>query len=133
MLNIHISSFPYAKGVPSPPHNHGCGFVFDCRGIENPGLLPQLAIQTGLDKEVQHFLLETTKMPSFLSAVNSLIYITVEKYLERGFSDLSINFGCTGGRHRSVFAAESTAHSLRQKYGKDVNVTINHTTIQVVR
>lgn len=129
MLNIHINSFPYAKGVPKPPHHHGCGFVFDCRGIENPGLLPELAVQTGLDKEVQDFLLKTTEMPIFLKGIDSLVSITVNKYLERGFSDLSINFGCTGGRHRSVFAAESTANSLREKYGEAVKVILKHTNI----
>jgi RNase adaptor protein for sRNA GlmZ degradation len=52
-----------------------------------------------------------------------LIDINVENYLERGFSNLQINFGCTGGQHRSVYAAEQTARHLRNKYKLKVQLT----------
>lgn len=95
MLTIHVNSFSYAKGIPAPRHDHGCGFVFDCRGIENSGLLPNLAPQTGLDTQVQSFLMGNTSMPDFLSAIETITEISVAKYLERGFTDLSINLGRT--------------------------------------
>lgn len=129
MLTIHVNSFSYAKGIPAPPHGHGCGFVFDCRGIENPGLLPELSPQTGLDFDVQYFLTGKTTMPDFLIAIKTIIDISVTKYLERGFTDLSINFGCTGGRHRSVYAAETITNYLRNKNTGPVKVMTVHTNI----
>lgn len=62
-------------------------------------------------------------MDKYLNSVWDLIDITVEAYLQRGFSNLMINFGCTGGQHRSVFAAEQTARHLRNKYKVKVNLT----------
>jgi RNase adaptor protein for sRNA GlmZ degradation len=57
-----------------------------------------------------------------------LIDITVEDYLKRDFKHLQINFGCTGGQHRSVYAAEQTARHLRNKY--KVKVVLHHTNEQ---
>ena len=64
-------------------------------------------------------------MNTFLNSVWDLIDITVENYLSRDFTDLQINFGCTGGQHRSVFAAEQTARHLKNKY--KVKVILAHT------
>ena len=63
-------------------------------------------------------------MNTFLNSVWDLIDISVENYLERDFEHLSINFGCTGGQHRSVYASEQTARHLRNKY--KVKVELNH-------
>ncbi|HMP92963.1 MAG TPA: RNase adapter RapZ [Phnomibacter sp.] len=62
------------------------------------------------------FLEQHTRMPAFLNSVWDLIDINVEDYLKRGFTHLAVNFGCTGGQHRSVYAAEQTARHLRNKY-----------------
>jgi RNase adaptor protein for sRNA GlmZ degradation len=64
-------------------------------------------------------------MNTFLNSVWDLIDITVEDYLARDFKSLQINFGCTGGQHRSVFAAEQTARHLKNKY--KVKVVLAHT------
>ena len=64
-------------------------------------------------------------MNSFLNSVWDLIDINIEDYLQRGFENLQINFGCTGGQHRSVFAAEQTARHLRNKY--KLNLELQHT------
>jgi RNase adaptor protein for sRNA GlmZ degradation len=64
-------------------------------------------------------------MNEFLNSVWDLIDITVEAYLRRDFSHLMISFGCTGGQHRSVYAAEQTARHLRNKY--KVKVNLSHT------
>lgn len=95
------------------------------RGILNPGRFDEYKTQTGKDKPVQDFLEQRTKMNEFLNSVWDLIDITVEQYLKRGFSHLMINFGCTGGQHRSVYAAEQTARHLRNKY--KVKVKLEHT------
>jgi aminoglycoside/choline kinase family phosphotransferase len=124
-LLIEVNSFSYKKGIPVDPSENGGGFVFDMRGILNPGRFDEYKILTGKDKPVQDFLEQRTKMNEFLNSVWDLIDINVEDYLKRGFSNLMINFGCTGGQHRSVYAAEQTARHLRNKY--KVKVKLEHT------
>ncbi len=124
-LVIEINSFSYRNGIPVCNNESGGGYVFDMRGILNPGRFDDYKKLSGLDKPVQDFLNERTKMVSFLNSVWEVVDISVENYLERGFEHLSINFGCTGGQHRSVFAAEQTAKHLQEKY--KVKVELTHT------
>jgi len=124
-LVITINSFSYKKGIPADDSENGGGFVFDMRGILNPGRVEEHKKQSGLDKPVQDFLEQRTKMNTYLNSVWDLIDITVEDYLKRGFTSLHINFGCTGGQHRSVYAAEQTARHLRNKY--KVKSVLEHT------
>jgi aminoglycoside/choline kinase family phosphotransferase len=124
-LVITINSFSYKKGIPADDSENGGGFVFDMRGILNPGRVEEHKKQSGLDKPVQDFLEQRTKMNTYLNSVWDLIDITVEDYLKRGFTSLHINFGCTGGQHRSVYAAEQTARHLRNKY--KVKTVLEHT------
>lgn len=124
-LVIQVSSFSYKKGIPIDESENGGGFVFDMRGILNPGRFEDYKKLSGLDKPVQDFLEQRTKMNEFLNSVWDLIDITVEDYLKRDFKSLMINFGCTGGQHRSVYAAEQTARHLRNKY--KVKVQLQHT------
>jgi aminoglycoside/choline kinase family phosphotransferase len=122
-LAIEIISFSYKKGIPKDETENGGGFVFDMRGILNPGRFDDYKTLSGNDKSVQDFLEQRTKMNEYLNSVWDLIDINVENYLERGFSNLQINFGCTGGQHRSVYAAEQTARHLRNKYKLKVQLT----------
>ncbi|MFL9481565.1 phosphotransferase [Chitinophagaceae bacterium LWZ2-11] len=124
-LVIKINSFSYKKGIPADESENGGGFVFDMRGILNPGRFDEYKKLSGKNKPVQDFLEQRTKMNEFLNSVWDLIDITVQEYLKRGFENLMINFGCTGGQHRSVYAAEQTARHLRNKY--KVKVELNHT------
>ena len=125
-LNIEIHSFSYKKGgIPKDISENGGGFVFDCRGILNPGRIEEYKIQTGNDIGVQEFLETKTEMPKFLKAIQALISISIENYLSRGFENLQINFGCTGGQHRSVYSAIKTAEFIKNQY-PDAVVTINH-------
>lgn len=124
-LVIKVNSFSYRKGIPADESENGGGFVFDMRGILNPGRFDEYKTLSGKDKSVQDFLEQRTRMNEFLNSVWDLIDITVEEYLRRGFSNLAINFGCTGGQHRSVYAAEQTARHLRNKY--KVKVELDHT------
>jgi aminoglycoside/choline kinase family phosphotransferase len=123
-LVIDVNSFSYKKGIPPDHSENGGGFVFDMRGILNPGRFDDYKTLTGKDKSVQDFLEQRTRMNEFLNSVWDLIDINVEDYLKRGFKHLMINFGCTGGQHRSVYAAEQTARHLRNKY--KVKVELNH-------
>lgn len=124
-LHITINSFSYKKGIPKDNSDNGGGYVFDMRGILNPGRFDEYKQLSGQDKPVQDFLEQRTKMNTFLNSVWDLVDITVEDYIKRGFSSLMINFGCTGGQHRSVYAAEQTARHLRNKF--KVPVTLTHT------
>lgn len=124
-LVIDVNSFSYKKGIPPDNTENGGGFVFDMRGILNPGRFDEYKTLTGKDKSVQDFLEQRTKMNEYLNSVWDLIDIMVENYLQRDFSHLMINFGCTGGQHRSVYAAEQTARHLRNKY--KVKVQLTHT------
>lgn len=125
-LHIALQSFSYKKGIPQDDSGNGGGFVFDCRGIYNPGRIDQYKTQSGLDAEVQEFLRTQTEMNSFLAYIYKVLDITLENYLEREFQNLSISFGCTGGQHRSVFATEKTAEYLAKNY-PTVVITKQHT------
>lgn len=125
-LTIDIHSFSYKKGgIPKDLTGNGGGFAFDCRGILNPGRIEEYKVQTGRDLSVQEYLETKTEMPRFLQLVQDMISITIENYLERGFEHLQINFGCTGGQHRSVYCAERTAAFIREKYPQ-ANAVVHH-------
>lgn len=124
-LIVKVKSFSYKKsGIPKDDSGNGGGFAFDCRGILNPGRFEPYKKITGREKEVIDFLEQQTKMPEFMNNVFNIVDISVEDYLTRGFDILAINFGCTGGQHRSVYAAEQTARHLRNKY--KVKVELEH-------
>ncbi len=123
-LQITINSFSYKNGIPKDKSSHGGGFVFDCRGILNPGRFSAYKHLTGHDAPVQDFLKQETKMQEFLNHVFGIVSINVDDYLARGFDHLSVSFGCTGGQHRSVFAAEQLGAYLSNRY--NIPVTISH-------
>lgn len=125
-MNINVRSFSYKKGgIPEDKSGNGGGFVFDCRGILNPGRFEEYKKLTGRDQPVIDFLESNTEIETFLTAVFKLIDINIQDYLSRGFANLEINFGCTGGQHRSVYSADRTAEYIRKKY-PEVNVTLEH-------
>ncbi len=124
-LNINIRSFSYKKGIPNDETGNGGGFVFDCRGILNPGRIQEYKTLTGRDKTVIDYLETQTRIFEFLEAAYMLVDLTVEEYLTRGFSNLEINFGCTGGQHRSVYSAEVMAKHIEEKF-PEVNVIVTH-------
>ncbi|HRP32440.1 MAG TPA: RNase adapter RapZ [Agriterribacter sp.] len=123
-LVVHINSFSYRRGIPESNDGNGGGFVFDCRGIFNPGRFDAFKTLTGRDKEVQEFLLHKSEMPAFLQYVYGMVDISVSDYIKRNFENLTVNFGCTGGQHRSVFAADSLAKHLQEKFG--VTIVLHH-------
>ena len=124
-LVVTINSFSYKKGIPDDLTENGGGYVFDMRGILNPGRIEVYKTQSGLDKPVKDFLEQQTDMPLFLNGVFSVVDISVSEYIKRGFASLMVNFGCTGGQHRSVYAAEALARHLRNKF--KVKINLSHT------
>lgn len=122
-LLVTIYSFSYKYGIPKDKTGHGGGYVFDCRGILNPGRYKIYKCLTGKDRTVQEFINQETRMPDFLEHVYALVALNIDDYLSRGFEQLSISFGCTGGQHRSVYAAEQLAAWVKSHYAVDVQVT----------
>lgn len=123
-LAVTISSFSYKGIFPEDNSGNGGGYIFDCRGIPNPGREERFREQTGLDREVGEFLESKPESREFLSHIFSIADMHVENYLSRHFTHLSFSFGCTGGRHRSVWCAERLAAHLHEKY--DLHIEISH-------
>jgi len=124
-LNVTIHSFSYKEGIPKDYSGNGGGFVFDCRSLENPGRYPEYKNSTGLDENVISFLNEKSDVKDFLNSVYAIVDESVRNYVRRDFYSLMINFGCTGGQHRSVYCAENLVKHLRDNF--DVLVDVNHT------
>lgn len=123
-LVVKICSFSYKRSIPKDDTENGGGFMFDMRGILNPGRFAEYKHLTGRDKEVKDFLEQRTRITDFLNSVFDIIDISVEDYIKRDFSSLMVSFGCTGGQHRSVYAADALARHLKNKF--NVKIELNH-------
>lgn len=124
-LTVKVFSFSYKKGYPEDLTGNGGGFMFDCRGMHNPGRYEQYKPLTGLDKDVRDFLEERGEVQDFVAKCISLVSPTVARYESRGFRSLQVGFGCTGGRHRSVYCAQAFAEELSRRF-PGVKVSLRH-------
>ena len=125
-LTVTVNSFSYKKGIPHDLTVNGGGFVFDCRALPNPGREKQYRELNGKDELVIRYLENHPETEEFKRNVYALIDASVDNYIERNFTHLMVNFGCTGGQHRSVYFAECMAQHLRLKYPK-IEVIVKHT------
>lgn len=123
-LTVTINSFSYKKGIPEDESGNGGGYVFDCRGMHNPGRYEAYKQLTGLDKPVIDFLEKEGEIQGFLQSAYKLADAHIQDFLKRGFSHVMFSFGCTGGQHRSVYCAQHLAAYVADKYG--VKVKLNH-------
>lgn len=122
-LTVRIFSFSYHQGGPPKDETgNGGGFVFDVRSIPNPGREERFKPLTGRDAPVIEYLEEQESARRFLEHAASLVEGSVSAYQRRGFHNLMVSFGCTGGQHRSVYLAEQLAKRLRERNGVDVVV-----------
>lgn len=121
-LIVSINSFSYMNSLPTDLTGNGGGFVFDCRSLNNPGRYDEYKMLTGKDQPVIDFLSKENDVKVFLRNVYSIVDQTIKNYNERGFKNLMINFGCTGGQHRSVYCAERLAEHLRNQDSIIVNL-----------
>ncbi len=131
-LVVKIVSFAYKRGIPNDPTGNGGGFVFDCRSINNPGKYERYNHFTGLDEPVIRFLEEDGEITTFLNNVYAIVDASVKRYMDRGFTNLMICFGCTGGQHRSVYSAQHVAEHLHQKFGVKVQLTHREQNIEQI-
>lgn len=121
-LTVKVMSFAYKKGIPDDPSGNGGGFVFDCRAVNNPGKYERYKPFTGLDESVINFLEEDGEIIHFLEHAYALVDASVKRYMERGFANLTVCFGCTGGQHRSVYSAQHLAEHINRKFGVKVEL-----------
>jgi RNase adaptor protein for sRNA GlmZ degradation len=123
-LVVEINSFSYRKNLPDDVSGNGGGFVFDCRAINNPGLIHDLKEFTGKDPVIEEFFLHHSDMNEFIEDAFRLISRSIDEYISKNYNHLQLNFGCTGGRHRSVYAAEKIAKRIEKCY--DVEIELIH-------
>lgn len=119
---IRVMSFSYKKGMPEDYSGNGGGYVFDCRSSNNPGRYIEYRKLTGLDKPVRDFLENDGEITAFLENVDRILDFHVRRYIDRGFSDLLICFGCTGGQHRSVYCAQHVAERIHALFNVPVHL-----------
>jgi aminoglycoside/choline kinase family phosphotransferase len=122
-LVVRIVSFSFHRGLPKDETGNGGGFVFDGRSLPNPGREEQFKALTGKDAPVIEYLNQQDSAHQFLASVMALVDASVGNYQQRGFKNLMVSFGCTGGQHRSVYLAEQVAKRLRGRSGLEVVVT----------
>ena len=120
-LVVRIVSFSFHRGLPKDESGNGGGFVFDGRSLPNPGREERFKALTGKDAPVMEYLNQQEGVHQFLASVMSLVDASVNNYQQRGFKNLMVSFGCTGGQHRSVVLAAEMARRLEQTDGVDVD------------
>ena len=109
-LKVHCVSFGFKYGIPNDSD-----LMFDVRCLPNPFYVPELKHKTGLEKEVQDYVMSFPQSQELRDKLFDLISFLIPHYVTEGKSRLVIAFGCTGGKHRSVTFAELTAAYLREK------------------
>ena len=123
-LTVRIFSFSFHKGLPNDESGNGGGFVFDARSLPNPGREERYKLFTGKDSPVIEYLSREESVRQFFATATALVDSSLSNYQSRGFKNLMVSFGCTGGQHRSVYLAEELARHLRARNG--VNVLVRH-------
>ncbi len=118
-LRVSLVSFGYANGIP-----RDVDLVFDCRFLPNPHWIEELRPMSGLDTPVARYVLDQEPAQHLVADVVSMLEWQIPAFAKEGKSYLSVAFGCTGGRHRSVAIAEEIRRRLNitnAVYHRDIN------------
>lgn len=125
-LNISVFSFGFQKsGIPDNENNDGGGFVFDCRFLPNPFNDPELRDYTGKEKKIKEFFAGFRAVDAFVQECVNMVDKAALAYIDKGYSNMQVSFGCTGGRHRSVYCAENFKKIMKKKGWK--KIILEHT------
>ena len=124
LLTLEINSFSYKRGIPTDLSGNGGGFVFDCRGLPNPGRYEEYKKLTGLDVQVATYLQGFSEVNEFIENSLKMVQGSIKVYTARSFSNLMVSFGCTGGQHRSVYCANQLARNLQNIPG--IKLVVRH-------
>jgi len=125
-LVIEINSFSYRRGIPIDQSENGGGFVFDCRAIHNPGRYNEFKNMTGTHRDVISFLQKNSDADQFIRDTFILVKRSIHAYLKKNYTNLMVNFGCTGGQHRSVYCAEQMQLMLHEEFGDSIEIYVHH-------
>ncbi len=106
-MMVSVVSFGYRYGVPTD-----ADLVFDVRFLPNPHFVPRLRPFTGKDPKVRRYIRSFPQTGEFLRRIEGLLTYLIPHYIHEGKSYLTIAFGCTGGKHRSVMMSEAIQKSL---------------------
>jgi len=117
VLAVNVVSFGYRYGVPT-----GVDMVFDARFLSNPNYVPHLKAKTGNHKKVVEYVLRSAACKEFVKKIEGLLNFLLPQFTKEGKSYLTVAFGCTGGRHRSVVLANLVGDYLAEK-GFDTNIS----------
>jgi UPF0042 nucleotide-binding protein len=109
-LLVSLVSFGYKYGVPTD-----ADLMFDVRFLPNPHFVPKLRPLSGRDAKVRRYIQSFPQTGEFLKRIQALLTYLIPHYIEEGKSYLTIAFGCTGGKHRSVMMAEWMKHALEKR------------------
>lgn len=123
-LTVRIFSFSFHHQMPADDSGNGGGYVFDARSLPNPGREERFKMLTGKDNPVIDYLNQEESVHQYFARAQSLVDSSIAAYQRRGFANLMVSFGCTGGQHRSVFLAEQLSRHLRSSHG--VEVVLRH-------
>jgi len=110
-VSIKITSFGYKYGLPND-----VDIVFDMRFLSNPFYINELKNKTGKDFEVKKFIKSDPASAEFIKTARKMLLFMIENFEKQGKNFISIAFGCTGGRHRSVYMSELFYKIIRNKY-----------------
>jgi len=116
-MHTRFVSFGFKYGAPVD-----ADLLFDVRFLDNPFFVPELKALPGTDVRVRDFVLKNTETEAFVQKLNELLVFAIPRFEREGKSYLTVGFGCTGGRHRSVAVAEELATLLRRSLGFDIDV-----------
>jgi UPF0042 nucleotide-binding protein len=109
-MQVTVTSFGFKHGVPSD-----VDVVLDCRFLPNPHWVDELRPQTGTDDAVRSYVLGSELAQQFLDRLDALLDVLLPAFADEGKAYLTVAFGCTGGRHRSVAISEEVARRLRER------------------
>ena len=121
-MQTRVVSFGYKHGLPVD-----VDLVLDCRFLPNPHWVEELRPLTGLDADVRDYVLGQPAAGEFLEHLEGLLDLLLPAYVAEGKAYLTIAFGCTGGRHRSVVIAEAVAELLR---ARDLDPVVLHRDVE---